>query len=187
MQSLGLEVSVEVRVMSWLSHLKWSRICHTRQASCAASPWTPSPPCLRSPAHSDVTSLINDNLTVHSGLHCPPSLDILQVVIQYHVKLESGDWVCVLGYLWDLCARFIGKSFTGAGSGSGLSSGERGRGRERAEAQPAAGEWGEATQAREREGEGGPGTGLASTRPGHRGELGLACVSLPLAFTRLHT
>ena len=93
---------------------------------------------------SMIISLCTPASTVH------PSLDILQVVIQYHVKLESGDWVCVLGYLWDLCARFIGKSFTGAGSGSGLSSGERGRGRERAEAQPAAGEWGEATQARER-------------------------------------
>ena len=105
-----------------MSHLKWSRICHTRQASCAASQLTPSPPCLRSPAHSDVTSLINDNLTLHSSLQSRlHSLDIFQVVIQYHVKLESVYWVCVLGYLWDLCARFIGKSFTGAGSGSGLS------------------------------------------------------------------
>ena len=100
------------QVCLFISHLKWSRICHTRQASCAASPWTPSPPCLRSPAHSEVTSLINDPSLVSS-------LSIFYKLYSTISRLGAG--VCALGYLSDLCARFIGKSFTGAGSGSGLS------------------------------------------------------------------
>ena len=83
------------------SDLRSTRICHTRPACGAASPWTPSPPCL-------TLTPVTPSDHYHSS-----QLDIVQVVIEYHAKV----CVCVPGYLRDLCAQFIGKSFTGAGSG----------------------------------------------------------------------
>ena len=83
------------------SDLRSTRICHTRPACGAASPWTPSPPCL-------TLTPVTPSDHYHSS-----QLDIVQVVIEYHAKV----CVCVPGYLRDLCAPFIGKSFTGAGSG----------------------------------------------------------------------
>ena len=88
---------------------------------------------------SEVSSSLWCHVTHQYNVSLPVSTPLTRYFTScYPISRKTWVWglgVCVLGYLWDLCARFIGKSFTGAGSElrTEQRAGSRGSGRRRSQ------------------------------------------------------